>query len=149
MILIKNTEIQFIPYINLVQNEHLKEPLIEAIKQFIIKNKQRAIINRELVDIFHLSGFNQYNHENLADYLNRYLLRNCHHDLAEVKRGQFSNNPNQHSWILVGANLIIDLSIKKLEQESEQAQNIFNNQYHCFICNNCLDPIYELYHDYK
>ena len=73
MLFIINEKIQGDPIIDLHDDFNLKDLLIEAIKDYIISKRQKAVIDNEPQYVFPISGLAQYHHDNLK--MDRYQLR--------------------------------------------------------------------------
>ncbi|MFH0988116.1 MAG: hypothetical protein V1763_01960 [Parcubacteria group bacterium] len=137
---------QFQPMLDIVNNDNapLADDVSEAINEYILTHKQRAMIGNELANVFHVSGLDKHHHERLGEYLNRHVLRQLG-DQAELVDGTFGDE-HKHYWLMLG-DLLIDVTIKQFQDKEvdfpEALRFLFDS--HGFISDNPNNLIYQMY----
>ncbi len=145
MIIIHENQISHEPIIDLCANNHLSNDLKDAIKDFIIENKQKSMIDGRPIYIFYVSGLAELHHRKFIDYLKK-LFHKRLPDKFVLRKGTFAKYPIAHYWIQSGP-LIIDLAIKQFVDKNinlnPELQSLLDHS--CFICDNENNPFYQLY----
>ncbi|HMB25842.1 MAG TPA: hypothetical protein VKP03_00320 [Patescibacteria group bacterium] len=145
MIIVGDYQIKSEPLIDLTQKNQRLESIINAVEEYVMENRQKAIIKGKPLEVFHVSGLASQHAPRLTHYLNHKILKN-YSDQAQVEQGSFANYPGRHYWIEIN-DLIIDLGFK---QFADKRINVLNSlrpflQYYCFISNNSQNPFYRMY----
>lgn len=144
MLIIKNNQICAEPLIDILHPSVVHQEIGEAVKEYILRNRQPVVVSGEKAEAFHVSGFAEHHHKRLAEYL-KYLRCGGAIDVAS---GFFCGHPCQHYWLKFD-DIIIDVTIKqfadKINNLTPTMKFFIDRAY--FISNNTQNIIYCSYQE--
>lgn len=131
--------------IDILNSKPIEQKICENIHEYILENKQPAVIAGEKTELFHVSGFAEYHHQRLSEYL-KYLFHPS--ETINIARGFFSDYPCRHCWLKFH-DLIIDITIKQFADKiidlAPEIKFLVDRSY--FISNNPQNLIYRFYQE--
>lgn len=131
------------PLIRVITPQLNTYALQNRIEEYLHENSLALYHQGKIVNALPVTGQSQSHAKKLASYLNRDKETGCN---FQIVKGYFVSEDIEHFWLQVD-NLLIDIAIRQFANFPQLNDNPLQaiSDYAYLICDNTLDPIYQLY----